>query len=139
VSLIDDILQGLPVNSLLREQVSQLNAQKAAIETELAIAKDDKHKLQTENADLKKQIKELSHIEDSIEETEIELLRLISRVHYNNASVEMLATLSKLHSERATYYLKRLCDLDYLTLSPYTYRYSFTHKGREYLIKNNLI
>src|SRR5689334_19667627 len=37
MGLVDDILQGLPVNSILREKVSQLNADKAAVDEENAI------------------------------------------------------------------------------------------------------
>lgn len=70
MGLIDDILKGLPANAVLREQITQLNAQKAAAETENAILKDDLRQAKAEIAKLKKQIEELTHIDD-LNETEL--------------------------------------------------------------------
>jgi len=54
MGLVDDILQGLPVNSILREKVSQLNADKAAVEEQNAILKDDNRELKAEIVRLQK-------------------------------------------------------------------------------------
>ena len=85
MGLVDDILQGLPVNSLLREKVNQLNAEKAAVETELAILKDANRELAAENQKLKKQVEELSHKDDDLDETEIKLLLVIANTPYDHA------------------------------------------------------
>jgi hypothetical protein len=53
MGLIDDILKGLPANAVLREQIGQLNALKAAAETENAILKDDLREAKAEITGLK--------------------------------------------------------------------------------------
>jgi hypothetical protein len=55
MGLIDDILQGLPLNSLLREQMIQLKAEVAKLETENAILRDDLHQANAQIANHKKQ------------------------------------------------------------------------------------
>jgi regulator of replication initiation timing len=137
LSLFDDILQGLPVNSLLREQVGQLNAQKAAVETELAIAKDDNRQLHAENANLKKQIGELTHTD--IGEAALNLLKLIVRLsdHVEPYEAYVLPE-SGLSTERFHYHMHNLVEAEYISdrVSQVDYGtlYQLTHKGRQFLI-----
>jgi regulator of replication initiation timing len=141
MGLVDDILQGLPVNPLLREQVSRLNAQKAAVETELAIVKDDNRQLQTENADLQKQIKELSH-KDNINDVEIGILKDMADIGSANFTAENMAHRYPMTSARFGFHLQRLKDAD-LAACPVGddmgWHWTPTQKGLELLVERDLI
>lgn len=143
MGLIDDILKGLPVNPALREKVAQLDAQKAAAETENAILKDDLRKLKAENAGLKKQIEELSHDDPNLSADEVRILSILAD---DDAKIDVdapsLVLFLGLHTERINYALERLIELGFIHPSYMGQEnpiYSLAHKGRGYLIRNNLI
>src|SRR5215213_9187904 len=112
MGLIDDILKGLPANAVLREQITQLNAQKAAAETENAILKDDLRQAKAEIAKLKKQIEEFPH-KDNLDEVEIKLLLEISKHRHPNRV--RLARENQISRERVDYHLGKLVDSKYLS------------------------
>jgi len=144
MSLVDDILKGLPVNPILREQVSQLNAQKAAVETENAILKDDLRKLKAENEALKKQITENAQKPSELHTIEIQILQVLSIANYNH-DVEGLSGYLGQKPVRVEYHLGRLEQDGYILGPPPAIIagmrafYSLTHKGREYLVKHDLL
>jgi hypothetical protein len=140
MGLVDDILQGLPVNSILREQVSQLNAQKAAVDEQNAILTDDNRELKAEIAKLKKQIEELTH-HDDLEDIDIELLRLIA-IADGRPWAEAMAEQLGVHVERAEYHLQKLQAADYIERhfgAGYPDDFGLRQKARDLLIKKNLI
>src|SRR2546428_2681791 len=112
MGLVDDILQGLPVNSILREKVSQLNADKAAVEEENAILKDDNRELKAEIVRLQEKVEEVTHLGD-LDEIEIELLRLIASAG-GRPWAEAMAEQLGVHVERVECHLQRLQAADYI-------------------------
>lgn len=134
MGIFDDILQGLPVNSVLREKVAELNAQKAAAETENAILKDDLRKAKAEIAKLQDQIKELSH-KDDLSENDVIVLRAAVNDQYAYVMSESI-NLDQIVIE---YHLNRLTDWGYLTKhSGWPNRpdaFGLTQKGRTYLVQ----
>jgi hypothetical protein len=138
MGLVDDILQGLPVNSLLRGQVSQLNAQKAAVDEQNAILADDNRELKAEIAKLNQQIEKLTH-KDDLTEIEREALKLIARLDesYSTALSGMLG----LPQAKADYYFQRLSDAGYIGAVGFGGEplYFLEQKGRAYLVENDLI
>ena len=140
MGLVDDILQGLPVNSLLREQVSQLNAQKAAVDEQNAILSDDNRELKAEIAKLKKQVEELTHNPD-LDETDILLLKEIALAQHGEPTAAQFAKNLGLNLILVEHHLYRLIDLKYASAWSLGGgdRYQLEQKGREYAIKNNLL
>ncbi|HAF22010.1 MAG TPA: hypothetical protein DCK93_03700 [Blastocatellia bacterium] len=139
MGLFDDILKGLPVNPLLREKIAELEAKYAATETENAILKDDLHNAKVDNQELKQQIEKLTHKND-LDKVEVEFLKAISA--HESLTAQAIAELFKLHLQRAVFHLQNLVNLKYITaFSAFGEAsiHNLTHKGREYLIKNNLI
>ena len=141
MGLVDDILQGLPVNSILREKVSQLNADKAAVDEENAILKDDNRELKAQIAKLKKQVEELSD-KDDLDATERELIRLVaSELETGGKPAALYAQLLGLNRELVQVYLDGLCDKDYLSrfgINGDTF-YSLRPTGRAYVLKHKLL
>src|SRR5215212_7491059 len=108
MGLIDDILKGLPANAVLREQITQLNAQKATAETENAILKDDLRQAKAEITQLKKQLEKFTH-KDDLNEMELMLLQSFSK----NQDVNIVSVARKLEIDRGRveYHIQRLIDL----------------------------
>ena len=141
MGLFDDILKGLPANAVLREQITQLNAQKAAAETENAILKDDLRQAKAEIAELNKQVEKFTHTEN-VDEMELEFLKAISA--HDELDDEEIAALLKLNLQRVRYHLQRLQDIGHVTQSAVTrigqpFPYCLTHKGRGFLIDKELL
>jgi DNA-binding MarR family transcriptional regulator len=140
MSLIDEILQGLPVNSLLREKVAKLDAEKATTETENAILKDDNRNLKTENAQLKKQIEGLTTYNAELDEMELEFMKTISA--HDTLTADEIAQRLQLNLQRVRYHLQRLQDVGYVrraTMYVDVPPYSLTHEGRGFLIASGLL
>lgn len=141
MGLIDEIMQGIPVNSLLREKVAQLNGEKAAAETENAILKDDLRQANAEITKLKQQIEKLTHKENP-DDMEMEFLKAISS--HDHLTDDELASLLKLNLQRARYHLQRLQDIGYLSrgkrpLANKSRPYVLSHDGRGFLIAKGLL
>lgn len=137
-----DLIKDIPHVAVLRDKVLNLEAQKAALETEIAILKDDLREAQAENKRLKQEIESLTHTDD-LQEIEVKLLiRLASERRENYA--QLLKTDLQLNQTRLDYLLQALTEKKYiyfygLYMSSDPGEYHLTQKGREYLIKNNLI
>jgi len=142
MGLIDDILKGLPVNPALREQITQLNAQKAAAETENAILKDDLRKLNAEIVKLKKQIEDLIP-KDDLNEIEMDLLQRVVRYGPDNQYVGVFTQDMRLQRQRIEYHLQRLVETGYLESGLYDPdfgdHYELTQKARSLLIREGLL
>ena len=138
MGLIDDILKGLPANAVLREQITQLNAQKATAETENAILKDDLRQAKAEITQLKKQLEKFTH-KDDLNEMELMLLQSFSK----NQDVNIVSVARKLEIDRGRveYHIQRLIDLKYVEFKGFAFDgiYLIQQKGREALISRGLI
>jgi|SRR5215213_9031757 len=139
MGLFDDILKGLPANAVLREQITQLNAQKAATETENAILKDDLRHAKVEIAKLKKQIEEHEYSDPDFDDVET---RILSALGDSDSENERIASwfifILNLHPERFNYAIERLIARDFVHKHADA-SYSLAQKGRGYLVRNNLL
>jgi transposase-like protein len=142
MSLVDDILKGLPINPLLREKVAELEAKYAATETQNAILRDDLRDAKAENQKLKKQVEELTQSDD-LDETELKLLLLIANTDYSDAVTQLFVEqFSGITKAKFDYHLKRLQDLGYVVggySNSYGIHYRATQEGRTLLLKKNLL
>jgi cell division protein FtsB len=61
MGIITEMLKGIPLNSVLRERIVQMESQMAILKEENAALKNQNAELKTENIKLKQQINKLSH------------------------------------------------------------------------------
>jgi predicted nucleic acid-binding Zn-ribbon protein len=78
MSLFDEILQGLPVNSLLREKVADLRTEVDGLRAENASCRDDLSEAKAQISKLQKQIASLTN-KPALEDVEIEIVRLLAK------------------------------------------------------------
>src|SRR5438094_2026256 len=130
MSIFDDILKGLPVNSLVREKVAELEAKYAATETENAILKDDLRNANLQIAKLEKQIEKFTH-KDDLDETDVKILTSIADPNHGS-SADALARHLQLHVERLALHLDKLVQGEYLraqVILRHYNRHSLTQKS----------
>lgn len=144
-----DLLKEIPLSGVLKEKIAALEAKHASVETELAIKKDDlreaqaeNKKLQAEVVKLKDEINRLAQ-EPDLHETEIKILVRLADPRGANYEESIAADL-RLHPTRLDYYLQSLSEKDYIysvsiMLADEPTEYHLDQKGREFLIKHNLI
>ena len=142
MSLFDDLLKGLPINPLLREKITELEAKYAATETENSILKDDLREAKAEITKLKKQVEELTH-KDDLTKLEILLLQLLTDPIVDH-DAEALASGLNEHPTLIKYHLEKLKDAGYIRQSGIfiggsPVPYHLTQKGREFLVLNDLL
>lgn len=138
MGLIDDILKGLPANAVLREQITQLNTQKAAAETENAILKDDLRQAKAEITQLKKQLEESTH-KDDLNEAELTLLQSV--LQHQDVNIGSVAQKFGIDRGRVEYHIQRLIDSGYVDFKGFDFDgiYLIQQKGRESLMSRGLI
>src|SRR2546421_12884297 len=102
MGLIDDILQGLPLNSLLREQMIQLKADVAKLETENAILRDDLSEAKAQIANYKKQTEKLPRLD------QVEINILVHIAQHSYAYSQILSDALNIPPAKTEYHLGRL-------------------------------
>jgi predicted nuclease with TOPRIM domain len=138
----DELLKGLPINAVLREKLEAIEAKHAALETEVAILKDDKRRLETENQKLKEQIKILTHI-DNLDPTQEKILLTLTNPDSEHDEKALCQHLNQ-NPARVKYHLNELTRINYIYgvsvpgLSMATV-YHITGNGITYLYKKSLI
>ena len=136
MGLFTDILKGLPENAVLRDKVAEAEKRYGALETENSILKDDLRDAKAEIAKLKKQTEESTRKDLNLNETEITILRVFDKTS-GPVEDEVIASHCGLKFQVTKFHLERLENSG--CVSSYGGFYSLSHKGREYLISNNLI
>jgi regulator of replication initiation timing len=142
MGLFDDILKGLPENAVLRAKVSEAKEENASLKQENAFLKDDLRKAKAEIVKLKEEISRLTHTE-TLEENEVKILVWLADPNRHHIA-EAMAPGLQIHPTRLAYYLEALENKGYLYESKVYIGgsptlYYIDQKGREFLIKNNLI
>lgn len=132
MSLFDDIIKGLPENTLLRAKVREAEAENDSLKQENASLKDDLRHAKAEIVELKKQI-ERAHTPD-LHEAERGILIIASEG--NELYSDWLAERLKVSQQRAEYHLQELVMKGYLEDS---FGYPISQKGRKYLIDKDLL
>jgi DNA-binding MarR family transcriptional regulator len=142
MGILSDLLKEIPLSAVLREKIATFEQEIAALKEENAILKDDNRQLQTENKRLKDEIESFTHPVD-LHETEKKILIYLAdsnSLNFNDSMVENL----NLDQTRLHYFLETLRERNYITLLNgavfgVASKYALTQKGREFLIKNNLV
>ncbi len=142
MSLLSDILKEVPLSSVLKEKITDLEAKNAALETEVAILKDELRKAKQEIAVLRADISERDKVSFEIDDTAQNILKLLAQ-HNVDIPEDYLANALQIHPTRLSYYLTEMETADYVHQSVYTdgtpSEYSLTQKGRKYALSNNLL
>lgn len=138
-----DLLKEIPLSAVLKEKIADVEAKYAASDTENAILKDDLHQANMLIAELKQQVKELTHIED-LNETELKLLNHVANVDYTRAVPSFLRInfFPDLTLARVEYHLERLNQLSYVRsgfVDHLGIHFAVTQSGRKLLLEKNLL
>jgi chromosome segregation ATPase len=137
MSIFDEILQGLPVNSLLREKVTDLHAEVDALRAKNASCKDDLREAKTQIAKLEKRIESLTN-QPALEDIEIEIIKLLSK-HIQIREPELPHLLDVSHA-KIQHHLAQLKNFGYVRsrkVFPFT-AYRLTEKGLAYANEHQL-
>ena len=142
MGLLTDILKEIPQAAVLKEKIASIEAKYAAADTENAILRDDLRKANAEITELKKQIETLTHKDSELPDIEIKILQLLGGRYEHHAGA-LSAYLGE-HLTRIEYHLGNLQRDGYIYHSPALIagaptNYYLTHKGQEYLVKNDLL
>ena len=143
MGLLTDIIKEIPHTAVLQEKIAAVEAKYAATETENAILKDDLRAAQKEITKLKEQVETFTHLDSELNSVEIKLLQYLPLAHIPN-DVEGLASYLTQEVTRIQYHLGRLEDKSYVVSAKVSIPgmrppYVLTQKGREYLVKNDLL
>ncbi|CAN5857264.1 hypothetical protein BH18ACI4_BH18ACI4_08700 [soil metagenome] len=136
MGFFDDILKGLPANATLREKNTDLESENAALTTEVAILKDQLREAKGEITKLEQRIEKLT-IHINLDENDVLILKAMASLRSPTQS-DKIEEITRLHLQVVKLHLQRLADARYLRVYQ-GYLYSLDQRGREYLIKNNLI
>jgi|GEM_PF-3232222 DNA-binding MarR family transcriptional regulator len=140
-SLINDILKGLPENSLLRAKAKDAATEIETLQAEVASLKDDKRDDAAKIANLQKQIDDLSHVD--LDETDTRILLYVANAVYSAPWAEAVAEQMDIHPQIVHFRLNRLEDNHYIygshDINTGLRVYEMADKGRALLIEKNLI
>jgi len=136
-----DLLKDIPHIAVLKEKITAFEDENAALKTENAILKDDLREAKAENKRLKEEIDSLTH-KDDLDEISIKILVMLAE-QKDHSYAQTLAHYLQLSMARVEFYLGELLKGRYIsTARPRLTRpatHNLTQKGREFLIKNDLI
>lgn len=141
MGLLTDILKEIPQAAVLKEKIANIEAKYAAADTENAILKDDLREAKGLIAELKQQVKELSHIDD-LNDVEINLLHEIADKGVDNSAISIMAPWFNGSEARLAYHFNRLSTAGYIVLvygDDSGGHFAATQKGLELLVEKNLI
>lgn len=134
MGILTDILKELPLSAVLRERLQELEKRYEQVE-------EENKKLRDENHELKKRLQDVTGA-DKLEEIEEKILVLLSSSN-QELTAQIIGSNLELNLTKVEYYLKKMQNAqivfshDYYTGRPS--EYYLAQKGREYLVKNNLL
>lgn len=131
---ITDILKEVPLSAVLREKLSD-------VEREVNALKQVNEKLLEENARLKQEL--CPPKEDlGLSDIETQILVLLSQA-MGYVMLDRMGLMLKLSPTKSAYYTSKLHDDGYISspmvIMDAVMSYKLSQKGREYLVKNNLV
>lgn len=133
-----DLFKDVPLPPELRQKLASIEDENDALRTDNVILKDDLREAKAEILRLEKRLDQFAH-HSELDETDARILKEIALTSDPAAS----DLVRKLNLELAIveFRLQRLIEIDYLStwMIGGAERYSLEPKGREYLIKHNLI
>jgi DNA-binding transcriptional ArsR family regulator len=142
MSLLADILKEVPLSLVLREKISDLEAENAALKTEIAIVKDDLRQAKAQITEFEKQLERLAHHDVALDEAKTKILVAIAKEStvFNLGKLAASLQMEYVHFEYHLHYLLENGYVDARKPRPTSHKmWRLAQKGREYLIENNLI
>jgi len=135
---LTDIFQDVPLSTELREKLATVEAESDALKTDNVILKDDLREARAQILALEKRLEQFAH-HSELDEIDAIILKEIALT--SEPAATYLVTKLNLELSVVELRLEQLTDLDYLSTWSIggVERYSLEPKGREYLIKKNLI
>ena len=135
---LTDIFKDVPLSAELREKLEKIEGENDALKTDNVILKDDLREARAQILRLEKRLEQFTH-HSELDEIDVLILKEIALTSEPAASY--LAKKVNLDVPVVEFRLDRLADIDYLSTWSIggVERYSLEPKGREYLIKKNLI
>ena len=135
---LTDIFKDVPLTTELREKLAAIEAENDALKTDNVILKDDLREARAQILALEKKLEQFAH-HSELDEADLLILKEVSLTSEPAASY--LVTKLNLELSAVEFHLDRLEDLEYLSTWSIggVERYSLEPKGRDYLIKKNLI
>ena len=135
---LTEIFKDVPLSTELREKLATIEAENDALKTDNVILKDDLREARAQILSLEKRLEQFAH-HSELDETDDLLLKELSLS--SEPAADYLGAKLNLDSSIIEFRLERLQDLDYLSTWSIggVERYSLEPKGREYLLKKNLI
>lgn len=135
---LTDIFKDVPLSAELREKLAAIEEENGTLKTDNVILKDDLREARAQILRLEKRLEQFTH-HSELDETDILILKEIALTSEPAASY--LAKKVNIDLPVLEFRLDRLADIDYLSTWSIggVERYSLEPKGREFLIKKNLI
>jgi septal ring factor EnvC (AmiA/AmiB activator) len=139
---ITDILKGLPLSAILKENLEKLEAEHGRLESELQRTKADLALANETNKMLTDRVNKAQE-DEHLEEIEEKILLVLSGLHgQKHVNGDVIANHLQIDMTRAEFYLSKL-QKDQFISAAYSYMnptsYKLADRGNEYVVKNNLV
>jgi hypothetical protein len=135
---LTDLFKDTPLPLQLREKLAAVEAENDSLKTDNVILKDDLRQAKGQLLRLEKQLDQYTH-NPELDETDVNILKEVALTSEPAASY--LSAKLSIEIGALDFRLEQLTETDYLSTWSIggIERYSLRPKGREYLIRHNLI
>ena len=135
---LTDLFKDVPISGELREKLAAVEAENDALKTDNLILRDDLREAKTQTLRFQKQLDGYTH-QTELDEADIRILKEVALTSEPAASY--LSKKLNIDFGVMDFRLAQLTETDYLSAWSIggVERYSLRPKGREYLIKHNLV
>lgn len=135
---LTESFKDVPLSPELRKKIETLEAEYDSLKTDNVILKDDLREARAQIMRLERRLDQFTHHSDL---DEVDVLILKETALTSEPAASYLATKLNIELGVAEFRLQRLTEIDYLSTWSIggVERYSLQPKGREYLIRKNLI
>jgi len=135
---LTDLFQDVPLPLELREKLASVEEETDSLKTDNVILKDDLRQAKAQILKLERQVDQYSHA-TSLDETDIRILKEVAVT--SEPAAAYLSKKLEIEVGALDFRLEQLTETDYLSAWSIggIERYSLRPKGREYLIKHNLV
>ena len=135
---LTDLFKDVPISGELREKLAAVEAENDALKTDNLILRDDLREAKTQALRLQKQLDGYTH-QTELDEADIRILKEVALTSEPAASY--LSKKLNIDFGVMDFRLAQLTETDYLSTWSIggVERYSLRPKGREYLIRHNLV
>ena len=135
---LTDLFKDVPISVELREKLAAVEAENDALKTDNLILRDDLREAKAQTLRLQKQLDGYSH-QTELDEADIRILKEVALTSEPAASY--LSKKLNIDFGVIDFRLAQLTETDYLSTWSIggVERYSLRPKGREYLIRHNLV